>query len=101
MRPPPRPQQRSQSVNASPQAQTPKPQIATSGKRGRSSNKGRTLLQTTSGNASRFTTPAKSKFLSGQQLEVSTRTLQPTKDLDPWIPSASCNITQENPKILL
>ena len=59
MRLPPRPQQRSQSLNASPQAQTPKPQITTSGKGGGSSNNGRPLLQTTSGNASRFTAPAK------------------------------------------
>ena len=59
MRPPPRPQQRSQSVNASPQAQTSQPSASAVGKRGRSSSNGRPPLQTTSGNASRFTAPAK------------------------------------------
>ncbi len=59
MRPSPRPQQRSQSVNASPQAQNPKPSASAICKRGRSSSKGRAPLQITSGNVSRFTVPAK------------------------------------------
>ena len=59
MRPPPRPQQRSQSVNASPQAQTSQPPASAAGKRGRSSSSSRLPLQTTSGNASRFTAPGK------------------------------------------
>ena len=59
MRPLPRPQQRSQSVNASPQAPIPQPSVSMGGKRGRSSSNDRPPLQTTSGNASRFTAPAK------------------------------------------
>ena len=59
MRPPPRPQQRSQSVTASPQIQSSQPSASGAGKRGRSSSSGRPPLQTTSGNASRFTAPSK------------------------------------------
>ena len=59
MRPPPRPQQRSQLVNTSLPTQTPKPSAPAAAKRGRSSNNDRPPLQTTSGNASRFTSLAK------------------------------------------
>lgn len=59
MRPPLRPQQRSQSVNASPQAPIPQPPASIGEKRGRSSSNDRPPLQTASGNASRFTAPAK------------------------------------------
>ncbi len=59
MRPPPRPQQRSQSVNTSSPTQTPRPSTPSASKRKRSSSNDRPPLQTTSGNASRFTAPAK------------------------------------------
>ncbi len=59
MRPPSRPQQRSQSVSASPQAQASQPSASTAGKRGRSSSNGKPPLKTTFGNASRFTALAK------------------------------------------
>ena len=59
MRPPSRPKQRSQSVNASPQAQNPKPSASSMRKRERSSSNSRPPLQLTSGNASRFTSLAK------------------------------------------
>ena len=55
MRPPLKPQQRSQSVNASPQIYSSQPSASGAGKRGRSSNSGRPSLQTISENASRFT----------------------------------------------
>ena len=55
----PRPQKRSQSVNASLQIQSSSPSASGAGKKGRSSSSGRSSLQTTSGNASKFTVPAK------------------------------------------
>lgn len=59
MKLPLRPQQKSQSVNASPQVQTSQLSAYICGKRGRSSNNKRPLLQTTFGNVSGFTTLAK------------------------------------------
>ena len=59
MRPPLKTQQRFQSVNASPQAQTSQPSAFVTGKRRRSSSSIRPPLKITSENASRFTTPGK------------------------------------------
>ncbi len=59
MRPPPRPQQRSQSINTSSSTQTRRHSAPSADKRGRSSSNDRPSLQTTFGNASRFTAPAK------------------------------------------
>ena len=96
MRPPPRPKQRSQSVNASPQTQTSQPSASVAGKRGRSSSNSRPPLQTTSGNASRFTAPAKVRIFERPQPEANVRITQTMKICNLWIPSASYNTIQEN-----
>lgn len=59
MRPPPKSQQRSQSINASPQSQTSQLSASVIGKNRRSSYNGRPLPQIFAGNASRFTTQGK------------------------------------------
>lgn len=59
MRLPSKPQQRSQSINASPQTQIFQPLESVASKKRRSSSNRKSSLQTTSTNASRFTAPNK------------------------------------------
>ncbi len=81
MRPPPRPQQKTQSVSASPQVQASHPSASAAGKKRRSSNNDRPPLITTSENASRFTAPAKVQIFEQPSTKSQHQDITDNEDL--------------------